>query len=461
MSIYGESVYTSTEIIEKTEKDVDWLNKLHGYMASIQSDSVDYSVILKDIPYYGLGKGITAIRGDKRFTESSGQVRLASEIVKAKDIVIIETTKNDSKYCSESLDDVYKYVLSRPSDSVNHNAIAKDVPYYGQGKSIKLIRSDVRFTESSGQVRLVNKVASVVTKATENIAPHNARYDSEWLNRVYTYMLSLPSDSVNHNAIAKDVPYYGQGKSIKLIRSDVRFTESSGKVRLVNKVAPVVTKATETISKSLDASINGSLSYENKNLFESSNITNLLYIDKVISIPHLLPEISSLNITLAKSNDDIDCWLHVNIYHPMNNISIRTVGFDIEWRPNFDSKYGQNKTALIQLSTAKSCLLIPTYYFKEIKSKDKKLIVTYNFSRNFRNFISEPDIIKVGCGIINDISKVESDFGWKKSNVNGIIDVNDIVSNLMELYATNKILNTLRKGGGLKYLGIFLFILLP
>jgi hypothetical protein len=268
-------------------------------------------------------------------------------------------------------------------------------------------------------------------------------------------MLSLPSDSVNHNSIAKDVPYYGQGKSIKLIRSDVRFTESSGQVRLVNKVASVVTKATETISKSLDASINGSLSYENKNLFESSNITNLLYIDKVISIPHLLPEISSLNITLAKSNDDIDCWLHVNIYHPMNNISIRTVGFDIEWRPNFDSKYGQNKTALIQLSTAKSCLLIPTYYFKEIKSKDKKLIVTYNFSRNFRNFISEPDIIKVGCGIINDISKVESDFGWKKSNVNGIIDVNDIVSNLMELYATNKILNTLRKGGGLKYLGIF------
>ena len=40
-------------------------------------------------------------------------------------------------------------------------------------------------------------------------------------------------------------------------------------------------------------------------------------------------------------------------------------------------------------------------------------------------------------------------------NGNGIIDVNDIVSNLMELYATNKILNTLRKGGGLKYLGIF------
>jgi len=54
-----------------------------------------------------------------------------------------------------------------------------------------------------------------------------------------------------------------------------------------------------------------------------------------------------------------------------------------------------------------------------------------------------------------DVKKLEKDFGFEQSDNEGVMEVNEIVSSLIHGYNMHKIDTTLRKDGGLKYLGYY------
>jgi hypothetical protein len=121
-----------------------------------------------------------------------------------------------------------------------------------------------------------------------------------------------------------------------------------------------------------------------------------------------------LTVSLATTSDDIDEWLDTNAVSSSkstkkNHLNRLSIGLDIEWRPNYQVSFTQsislpitvltsysqagskpNKTALIQLSTSSSCLLIPTHYFKVANSNNE-----FKFSDKFKKFLANADVLKV------------------------------------------------------------------
>lgn len=52
-----------------------------------------------------------------------------------------------------------------------------------------------------------------------------------------------------------------------------------------------------------------------------------------------------------------------------------------------------------------------------------------------------------------DIKKLENDLGLDQIDEEGVVDINDVVKSLINGYNKRNIGTTLRKDGGLKYLG--------
>jgi len=73
------------------------------------------------------------------------------------------------------------------------------------------------------------------------------------------------------------------------------------------------------------------------------------------------------------------------------------VGFDLEWRPNFQ-KGSNNPTALLQLCTDKGCLIIQMLSLDFIP---EALV----------RFLKDPGVKIVGVGIGNDVAKLRNDYG--------------------------------------------------
>ena len=88
----------------------------------------------------------------------------------------------------------------------------------------------------------------------------------------------------------------------------------------------------------------------------------------------------------------------------------------MEWRPNFIRGKGENKTALIQLSSATSCLLIQ--------------ICATGISSALRQLLENESLKKSGVGINGDVAKLKRDFDIC---MKGIVDLNQMTKARMLL----------------------------
>lgn len=106
-----------------------------------------------------------------------------------------------------------------------------------------------------------------------------------------------------------------------------------------------------------------------------------------------------------------EAWLTNNVL----DIDTRALGFDIEWKPQFiKKKLGgkENKTAVLQLSTETTTLVLHIIHLKILP-------------RNLANILAREDIIKVGCGIRNDVLKLFKDTYLQ---CKGVVDLVDLAS---------------------------------
>ena len=76
------------------------------------------------------------------------------------------------------------------------------------------------------------------------------------------------------------------------------------------------------------------------------------------------------------------------------------IGFDVEWRPSNATIEPETLISLIQLATTKSALLIQIKYLNTIESR-----------QTLTEILNNKNIIKVGVNVLNDLKKLEKDYG--------------------------------------------------
>ena len=118
-------------------------------------------------------------------------------------------------------------------------------------------------------------------------------------------------------------------------------------------------------------------------------------------------------VYVTYTNDPIEAeaWLRNNVL----DIDTRALGFDIEWKPQFiKKKLGgkENKTAVLQLSTETTTLVLHVIHLKILP-------------RHLVNILAREDIIKVGCGIRNDVLKLLKDTNLQ---CKGVVDLVELAS---------------------------------
>lgn len=125
----------------------------------------------------------------------------------------------------------------------------------------------------------------------------------------------------------------------------------------------------------------------------------------------VLDDNASIDVWVAKKASDVIRWLDDNGLTPFvsddddaaaapdacSSSSKVHVGFDIEWRPTFLKGHSAYKTALIQISTDKSCLLVQMTYLDDIPAELSRLLVSKR-------------VVKVGVGVLEDIKKAARDY---------------------------------------------------
>jgi hypothetical protein len=125
-------------------------------------------------------------------------------------------------------------------------------------------------------------------------------------------------------------------------------------------------------------------------------------------ISNFKPGAEPIEVLVARKEKDIAQWLRKNLpkcsRDPRNNQKV--VGFDVEWRPNFLQK-SQNKISLVQVATPTSALLIQ---MKFVQKPPPSLV----------EIVSSKEIMKVGVGILEDLQKLEQDFGVPFNNFHDI-----------------------------------------
>lgn len=110
---------------------------------------------------------------------------------------------------------------------------------------------------------------------------------------------------------------------------------------------------------------------------------------------------------------EAEAWLRNNII----DCSAQAVGFDIEWKPQFVSKKKggvENKTAVMQLGVENSCLVLQLC---NMKSPPKLL----------RSILNDKKILKVGSGILQDVTKLRRDTGMV---IQGMVDTQKMAKSM-------------------------------
>ena len=76
------------------------------------------------------------------------------------------------------------------------------------------------------------------------------------------------------------------------------------------------------------------------------------------------------------------------------------LGIDVEWRPTFVAGQAPHKVALVQISSATECVLVPVKHLRRLPPSLSRLL-------------ANPQVWKVGCGVGEDARKLETDYGLR------------------------------------------------
>lgn len=102
-----------------------------------------------------------------------------------------------------------------------------------------------------------------------------------------------------------------------------------------------------------------------------------------------------VEVVYTADSVEADAWLRNNVV----DCDVSAVGFDIEWKPQFVSKKKggkENKTAVLQLAVEKSCLVLHLHHMETLP--------------NYLNSVlTDPKVVKVGSGILQDVTKLKRD----------------------------------------------------
>jgi hypothetical protein len=127
-----------------------------------------------------------------------------------------------------------------------------------------------------------------------------------------------------------------------------------------------------------------------------------------VTIPHYKPKAAPIEVVITRRDAQIRKWLDENLPKTSRDPKSlqKVVGFDVEWKPSY-FKGIQNKISLVQLATPQSALLIQMKYVEEIPL-------------SLVEVVSSKDIMKVGVGILEDLQRLEQDFGVPFNNFHDI-----------------------------------------
>ena len=121
---------------------------------------------------------------------------------------------------------------------------------------------------------------------------------------------------------------------------------------------------------------------------------------RYLTLTHLLPyPAEGVEVVYTTDPIEVEAWLRNNVI----DCSAQAVGFDIEWKPQFIAKKDggvENKTAVLQLAIESSSLVFQLYNL----GRPPNVLVSV---------LKDERILKVGSGILQDVTKLKKDTGLK------------------------------------------------
>ena len=126
-----------------------------------------------------------------------------------------------------------------------------------------------------------------------------------------------------------------------------------------------------------------------------------------INVNHLKAGHDYLKVFIPKTHEQVAEWVHWHL--TLENEKV--VGFDVEWRPSFRKGAPQNKIALVQISTVKSCILIQLKHLRTAESLKSKLPSAPSIPSALAEILNSSKYVKVGVGIKEDLDRLRKDWG--------------------------------------------------
>ncbi|KAJ7972063.1 Werner Syndrome-like exonuclease [Quillaja saponaria] len=114
----------------------------------------------------------------------------------------------------------------------------------------------------------------------------------------------------------------------------------------------------------------------------------------------------TIHTLVTNSPSMVDSWISEIEYVHRRRLNRLIVGFDVEWRPNFNRNI-QNPIATLQLCVGRRCLIF-------------QLLHSATIPYSLTGFLGNPNHTFVGVGIQSDVEKLREDY-WL--NVATIVDV--------------------------------------
>lgn len=118
---------------------------------------------------------------------------------------------------------------------------------------------------------------------------------------------------------------------------------------------------------------------------------------------------NTLDVTYTNCPTVVNNWLNQNVLDVRTSKKVLALGLDVEWKPNFVKGQKARPVAVLQLSTEFTCLVfhIINMYTNILPGR---LVDT----------LADQEIMKVGCGIREDVLKMNQDYDLE---CNGIVDI--------------------------------------
>ncbi|KAH7556843.1 hypothetical protein ACOSP7_026115 [Xanthoceras sorbifolium] len=138
--------------------------------------------------------------------------------------------------------------------------------------------------------------------------------------------------------------------------------------------------------------------------YDSHNIYDVtFYDDQILTVVTHTPSV-------------VDTWISDIERIHRRRLHRLVVGFDVEWRPNFNRNQ-DNPVALLQLCVGRRCLIF-------------QLIHAPGIPRSLVNFLSHQSYTFVGVGIDKDVEKLEEDYNLSVENT---VDLRGLAAEALEM----------------------------